>query len=97
MHTAQKRLSLMPELQHIKSLAMLKMEKNFRAHMEKNYPRNPYEVYTLYDLLGRLQEEVLELIGSCAEKDVKGAKSECADVSNIVDFIFERLVNGRIQ
>ena len=82
----------------MKTLAMLKMEKNFVAHIEKKYPRNPYDVYTTRDLLSRLNDETHELIESVVmTKDVESAKQECADISNIIDYIFERLANGRIE
>ena len=32
-----------------KTLAMLKMEKNFVAVIDKDYPRKPYEEYPIYD------------------------------------------------
>ncbi len=32
-----------------KTLAMLKLEKNFVAVVDKNYPRKPYEEYPIYD------------------------------------------------
>lgn len=31
------------------SLSMLKMEKNFIAHLQKKYPRKPYEEYPVID------------------------------------------------
>lgn len=81
----------------MKTLAMLKMEKNFIAHLEKKYPRQPYDVFNCHYLLGRLHEEVIELFDAWNQKDVKKAKLECADISNIVDFIFERLSSGKIE
>jgi len=77
----------------IKSLAMLKMEKNFIAVIEKGYPRRPYEYYDLEFLRKRLLEEILELSQALRQKDFKNAKCECADVSNIVDYIFEKLAD----
>lgn len=79
-----------------KSLAMLKMEKNFVAHIEKKYPRQPYKDYPMKFLFKRLQDEVAELRDALEHGDIAWPKSECADVSNIVDFIFERLCNRRI-
>lgn len=87
----------MPELSSIKSLAMLKMEKKFVAHMEKHKPRQPYETLTTCQLLDRLEVEAKELIDAWKNQDINGARLECADVSNIVDYIFERLCNGRIH
>lgn len=75
----------------MKTLAMIKMEKNFIAHIEKKYPRQPYKVQSIKHLLERLDREVKELKEACAKKDIGAAKLECGDVSNIVDYIFERL------
>lgn len=75
----------------IKSLAMIKMEKNFIAQ-EKHYPRKPYECYDFVYLLARLREETRELTDAIfVSGDLENAKAECADVSNIVDYIFEKL------
>ena len=70
---------------------MLKMEKNFVGVIEKHYPRKPYEAYSLKQLLERLFEECEELKESLSMEDVNNAKGECADISNLTDFIFERL------
>ena len=50
------------------SLSMLKMEKNFVAHLEKKYPRKPYEVYPVSNrdvkwksLIGFVKREMDEL------------------------------------
>lgn len=75
-----------------KTLAMRKMEKNFIAHLEKKYPRKPYCQYSIWFLINRLREETNELHHAVLKSDFEGAMSECADVSNIVDFIFERLM-----
>lgn len=87
--------------ENIKTLAMLKMEKNFVALVEKGYPRKPYEEYTLDELNTRLMDEVEELdqyivllrnkLGTLAPEYqqiyTNMAKAECADISNIVDYI----------
>jgi NTP pyrophosphatase (non-canonical NTP hydrolase) len=86
----------------MKTLAMMKMEKNFVSVIEKSYPRKPYEYYTLQQLRVRLLEEVNELndalkeVESCPEstQECEEAKMECADVSNIIDYIFEKLSNN---
>ena len=80
-----------------KSLAMRKMEKNFIAHLEKKYPRKPYSHYSIMFLIRRLRQETNELDRALLKSDFENAKDECADISNIVDFIFERLmiVTGR--
>jgi len=75
----------------MKTLAMIKMEKNFIAHLEKGYPRKPYEYYDLDYLRTRLLEEVNELYKALKSGKVEDAKRECADVSNVVDYIFEKL------
>jgi len=75
----------------MKTLAMIKMEKNFVAHIEKGYPRKPYETCSLGFLMKRLYEESTELARAIIDKDFESAKIECADTSNIIDYIFERL------
>lgn len=75
-----------------KSLAMRKMEKNFIAHLEKKYPRKPYSTYSIWFLLNKLRQETNELDHAILKSDFENAKDECADISNIVDFIFERLM-----
>ena len=76
-----------------KTLAMLKMEKNFVAVIEKKYPRKPYEIYPLAELIERLKQEVKELEEAYKKGKYEAAKLECADCSNIIDFIFERIVS----
>ncbi len=51
-----------------KTLAMLKMEKNFVAVVDKNYPRKPYEEYPIFirgkaerSLIGFVWREMREL------------------------------------
>jgi len=73
----------------IRTLAMLKMEKNFIAHIEKNYARKPYEHYPLSLLVDRASEELEELLDAYDLLDYEKIKEECADVSNIIDYIFE--------
>ncbi len=75
----------------MKTLAMIKMEKNFVAHIEKGYPRKPYQTGSFASLMKRFYEEATELAKAIRQKDFENAKSECADVSNIVDYIFEKL------
>ena len=76
----------------IKTLFCIKMEKNFIAQ-EKGYPRKPYEAFSLVALGHKLMEEVLELEEAILKLDMEGAKIECADVSNVVDYLFEKLMN----
>jgi NTP pyrophosphatase (non-canonical NTP hydrolase) len=79
---------------HIKSLAMLKMEKNFRA-LEKGYPRQPYKQYSVHWLFQRLMEETKELAVALENSDYQNGMCEFTDVSNIVDYIFEKLSQKR--
>ena len=44
-----------------KTLAMMKMEKNFIAVIEKKYPRKPYEEYSIIDCIGFVKREHREL------------------------------------
>ena len=80
-----------------KTLAMIKMEKNFIAHIDKNYPRFPYEELPLEYLCKRLFQEVNELSEALKAEDIEGSKLECGDVSNIVDYIFEALTKKEVK
>jgi len=78
----------------IRTLNMLKMEKNFIA-LEKGYPRQPY--FDKNQSLGwfieiRLNSEYRELIKAFDNNDILNMKEELADMSNIIDYIFEMLV-----
>ena len=97
----------------MKTLAMMKMEKNFIAQIDKRYPRKPYEHYSLASLKEKLLEEMNELNEALRDVDgtpislkpritplwtvseraelIERAKQECADVSNVIDYIFEAL------
>lgn len=89
----------------IKSLAMLKMEKNFIAVNDKNKPRYPYEHFTTSSLMDKLREETEELVTAICQAQayesnlqlVEDAKKECADCSNVIDIIFERLCHRRLR
>ena len=74
----------------MKTLAMMKMEKNFRAHIEKKYPRKPYEHYNLEFWIYRLKQELQELTKGYENRDVENIREELADISNLVDYAFER-------
>lgn len=78
-------------MKKIKTLAMLKMEKNFVAHIEKKYPRQPYLKAGAWYFLERIKTETEELTEALKAEDVEGAKLECADISNLVDYLFETL------
>ena len=76
---------------------MIKMEKNFKAQ-EKGYPRKPYEYYDLKVLRKKLLEEVIELDNALRKPiDFENAELECGDVSNVVDYIFEKLQEVKKQ
>jgi len=81
----------------IKTLAMLKMEKNFIAHIEKKYPRKPYEHYPLSVLVDRAFEELDELLDAYDLLDYEQMRQECADVSNIIDYIFEAATRQEVK
>ena len=77
-------------MKEIKTLAMIKMEKNFRAHIEKKYPRHPYKIYDMDFWIQRIEQELNELKEAYANKDYDEIREELADISNLVDFAFER-------
>lgn len=78
-----------PEISEIRSIAMLKMEKNFIAVINKGYPRQPYKSLSIRYLIGRAKEELHELEEAFDNGTLSEIKTECADVSNIIDYIFE--------
>jgi hypothetical protein len=82
-------------LPDIKTLAMLKMEKNFIA-LEKGYPRQPYasEKQPIIFMIHRIEEELDELKGAFELQNIPVMKEECADISNLVDYLFEQLAKA---
>jgi len=88
--------NLKHRLPKIQTLAMLKMEKNFIA-LEKGYPRQPYvdPQQPVGFLIGRIKDELVELEEAYKEFDVMVMQEECADISNIIDYLFERLSRMR--
>lgn len=72
-----------------KTLSMLKMEKNFRAHIEKKYARMPYRHYDLNFWLYRIKQETKELEEAINLQDFENIREELADISNLVDYAFE--------
>lgn len=74
-----------------KTLAMLKMEKNFIAHIEKQKPRYPYARFSAHFILTRINQEFRELRNACATNDADKAKEEIADISNFLDYLFEKI------
>ncbi len=75
---------------NIQSLAMLKMEKNYISYCDKNYVRQPYLFYTSF-LIKRIDDELNELKEAFKRGDIINMKEECADISNIIDYLFEQL------
>lgn len=75
----------------IKTLAMLKMEKNFLA-LEKGYSRKPYnEIKQDIDfLLLRLDNEIDEFTEAYENKNLEVMLEELADISNLTDYLFEK-------
>jgi len=84
---------LKKRLPSIRSLAMLKMEKNFIA-LEKGYSRQPYldPNQPVSFLIDRIIDEVIELHDAFKEGNSEIMKEECADISNIIDYLFEKLL-----
>ena len=78
-----------------KTLAMLKMEKNFVAVLEKGYARKPYENFKMEFFKKRLQEEVDEVKDAIKDGNQDRVLSELADVSNIIDFMYEIALANR--
>lgn len=87
--------NLKKRLPTIKTLSMLKIEKNFIA-LEKGYPRQPYldPHQSLSFLIDRLLDEYIELQRAEITKNSENMKEELADMSNIIDYIFEKLIQG---
>lgn len=86
------------QIPKIHSLAMLKMEKNFIAVIDKNYPRQPYKDFhqpTSF-LIKRIEDELKELREAFERKDIVNMQEECADLSNLIDYLFEQLTQFRI-
>jgi hypothetical protein len=81
----------------IKSLAMLKMEKNFIAHCEKKYPRQPYKELPTSYIIQRIEEELAELKEGFEKLDIQNMMEECADISNLTDYLFENLLSFQVS
>lgn len=67
----------------------LKRKKISKA-IEKGYSPHP-EYHSFEFLLKRLKDEVQELINAVQSANINEAKEECADVANIVEFIYKKL------
>lgn len=87
------RNDLKHRLPKIRSLAMLKMEKNFIAYCEKHYPRQPYKELPPSYLIQRIEEEIVELKQALNDNDVPNMMEECADISNLTDYLYELLAS----
>lgn len=79
------------------TLAMMKMRKNFIAVLEKGYPKQPYEEFSSEYLTARIREELEELEKALKDESLYEALFELADISNLVDFCFERIARDRIK
>jgi hypothetical protein len=88
--------NLKRRLPEIKSLAMLKMEKNFIA-LEKGYRRQPYTFYPPSFWVDKIKEELAEMEEALKKKNVTGMMEECADLSNVIDYFFELLLRFEFQ
>jgi len=75
-----------------KSLSMRKMEKNFIAVIEKGYYRKPYKMFDFSFWVKRLNDEIKELLNSDTYEEML---DELADLSNIIDYMFEYIVNQK--
>jgi NTP pyrophosphatase (non-canonical NTP hydrolase) len=88
--------TLKHRIPEIKTLAMLKMEKNFIA-LDKGYPRQPYLKIKIEDYFKYLETEIIELKIAIQNHDNINIKEELADISNFVDYIFEMVVQSEFK
>jgi len=79
----------------IKTLAMMKMEKNFIAYTEKGYPRKPYQDknQSIDFLLDRIEDELEELTEANEANNLEVMLEELADISNIIDYLYEKVLS----
>lgn len=86
-------LHLKHRLPEIRTLAMLKMEKNFIA-LEKGYQRQPYKgaQHTRF-LIQRIKDETKELEDALDSHHILMMLEELADISNIIDYLFEQVTD----
>jgi hypothetical protein len=83
----------------IKSLAALKMEKNFIAVYGKDLPPKPYETYSILELFGFVEREMKELKEAIEDNknfSYHDIMEEIADVSNCLDYLFEAVLREDI-
>jgi len=79
------------------TLNCIKMEKNFTAVCEKGYTRYPYQALDIKFLFSRLMQEAEELEDALKQENWREAQKECADVSNIADYLFEAVTQLKQQ
>lgn len=77
----------------IKTLAMLKLEKNLIAVIEKGYARRPYDTYSINELADFIKREYYELDLELSQKswNMLAVRNELADLSNTIDFLYEAI------
>jgi NTP pyrophosphatase (non-canonical NTP hydrolase) len=94
----------------IKSLAMIKMEKNFQA-LEKGYRRQPYtwpiahgqREFTLIGFVLREMDELVEVVDIWVNSEDRDAvqlaniREEIADVSNCLDYLYEAVLREEMK
>ncbi len=85
-----------PELKAIKSLSMLKMEKNFRAQ-DKGYVRMPPDSFDYLELYRWVLREMEELNYAIEIKDFTNIREEVADVGNCLDYLYESALREEIK
>ncbi len=81
----------------IKSMAMLKMEKNFIAVMEKGYERKPYDFKNPAFWIVKITQELDELTQAWVKKDYQNIREELADISNVCDYLYEIILQREIE
>jgi len=85
-----------PELKILKSLNMVKMEKNFRAQ-DKGYVRMPPDSFDYLELYRWVLREMDELNYAIEIKDFTNIREEIADVSNCLDYLYESALREEIK
>ena len=79
------------------SLAARKMEKNFIAVFEKEYRRKPQNQFSYDFWMKRLNKEALELEIEILKLDYDAICDELADLSNIIDYLYEKTLEKMIK
>lgn len=73
----------------VKTLAMIKMEKNLIAVIDKGYTRYPYKDYSVNEMLNWFLREVQELVNAIDGETNTNIKNEIGDCSNVLDYMYE--------